>query len=151
MDETGMPLCPRPPKVIARKGQKKVCYRTSGLKSQVTVLACGSATGQIIPPFIIIAAKQISPLWTQDEVIGSRFAVSDNGWVDQELFNYWLTDHFIPNAPSLLLILNGHSSHFEPYSIEFAREHKVVIFCLPPTPLWQAMHTKNSQIHHTLF
>ncbi len=135
MDETGMPLCPRPPKIIARRGQKKVRYRTSGLKSQVTVLACGSATGQVIPPFIIFAAKQISPLWTQDEVNGSRFAVSDNGWVDQELFNYWLTDHFLPNAPSrrpLLLILDGHSSHFEPYSIEFARKHGVVIFCLPP-------------------
>ena len=48
MDETGMALCPRPPKVDARKGQKKVRYQTSGQKSQVTILACGSATGQII-------------------------------------------------------------------------------------------------------
>ena len=135
MDETGMPLCPRPPKVIARKGQKKVRYRTSGQKSQVTVLASGSATGQVIPPFIIFSGKQVSPLWTQSEVNGSRFAVSDNGWIDQELFNFWLTDHFLPNAPShrpILLVLDGHSSHFEPYSIQFAREHEVVIFCLPP-------------------
>ena len=141
MDETGMPLCPRPPKVVARKGQKKVRYRTSGQKSQVTVLACGSATGQVIPPFIIFAGKQISPLWTENEVSGSRFAVSDNGWVDQELFNFWLTDHFLPNAPSgrpLLLLLDGHSSHFEPYSIQFAMEHNVVIFCLPPTLLTNA-------------
>ncbi len=135
MVETGMPLCPRPPKVVARKGQKKVRYRTLGQKSQVTVLACGSATDEIIPPFIIFAGKQISPLWTQDEVTGSRFAVSDNGWVDQELFNFWLTDHFLPNTPSqrpILLLLDGHSSHFEPYSIQFARTHEIVIFCLPP-------------------
>lgn len=135
MDETGVPLCPRPPKVIAKKGQKKVRYRTSGQKSQITVLACGSATGQVIPPFIIFSGKQISPLWTENEVNGSRFAVSDNGWVDKELFNFWLTDHFLPNAASrrpLLLLLDGHSSHFEPYSIQFAREHEVVIFCLPP-------------------
>ena len=97
MDETGMPLCPRPPKVIARKGQKKVRYRTSGQKSQVT---SGSATGQVIPPFIIFSGKQVSPLWTQSEVNGSRFTVSNNGWIDQELFNFWLTDHFLPNAPS---------------------------------------------------
>ena len=42
MDETGVPLEPRPPKVIARKGQKKVQYRTSGTKSQITVIGCGS-------------------------------------------------------------------------------------------------------------
>lgn len=79
MDETGVPLSPRPPKVIARKGQKKVRYRTSRQKSQITVIGCASATRKAIPPFIIFAAKQVSPLWTKDEVIGSRYAVSDNG------------------------------------------------------------------------
>ena len=45
MDETGVPLEPRPPKVVAFKGQKKVRitatvtvrYRTSGQKAQITV------------------------------------------------------------------------------------------------------------------
>jgi len=32
MGETGMPLEPRPPKVVAQKGQKKVRYQTSGQK-----------------------------------------------------------------------------------------------------------------------
>ncbi len=32
MDETGIPLDPKPPKVVARKGQKKVRSRTSGNK-----------------------------------------------------------------------------------------------------------------------
>lgn len=135
MDETGVPLEPRPPKVIAKKGQKKVRYRTSGTKTQITVIGCGSATGQVLPPFIIFAAKQINPLWTQDEVSGSRYAVSDNGWVDQELFFFWLQEHFLSNAVSrrpLLLLLDGHSSHFEPNTIDHAREKGVIIFCLPP-------------------
>jgi len=63
MDETGMPLELLPPKVIAKRGQKKVWYRTSGTKAQTTVVGCGSATGQILPPFIIFAAKEIkSPM-----------------------------------------------------------------------------------------
>ena len=61
MDETGVPLEPRPPKVIAKRGQKKIRYRTSGKKAQITVIECGSGTGQIIPPFIIYAAKQLNP------------------------------------------------------------------------------------------
>ena len=123
MDETGIPLSSRPPKVVAKKGQKKVRYRTSGQKAQITVIGCGSAAGQVIPPFIIFAAKQVSPLWTVDEVNGSRFAVSENGWVDQELFYFWRKEHFLSNAVSrrpLLLLLDGHSSHFEPSTIEFA-------------------------------
>jgi len=135
MDETGVPLSPRPPKVIAKKGQKKVRYRTSGQKSQITVIGCGNATGQSIPPFIIFAAKQLSPLWMNDEVNGSRFAVSENGWVDQELFCFWLKEHFLPNAVSrrpLLLLLDGHSSHFEPTTIEYAKNNGIVIFCIPP-------------------
>jgi len=62
MDEAGMPLEPRPPKVIAAKGLKKVRYQTSGQKQQITVIGCGSATGQALPPFIIFAAKQINKL-----------------------------------------------------------------------------------------
>ena len=66
---------------------------------------------------------------------GSRYAVSDKGWVDQELFYLWLKEHFLENAVSrhpLLLLLDGHSSHFEPQSIQFAKENGIVIFCLPP-------------------
>ncbi len=135
MDETGVPLEPSPPKVVACKGQKKVRYRTSGKKSQVTVVGCGSATGQVLPPFIIFAAKQINPLWCTDEVSGTRYAVSDNGWIDQELFHYWLDEHFLSNATPhrpLMLLLDGHSSHFEPTSIEYARKKGLIIFCLPP-------------------
>ena len=32
----------------------------------------------------------------------------------------------------LLLLLDGHSSHFEPNSIQFAKDNLVIIFCLPP-------------------
>ena len=135
MDETGMPLDPRPPKIVVPKGQKKVRYRCSGQKSQITIIGCGSATGQAIPPFIIFAAKQLNPLWMKDEVPGSRFAVSDNGWIDQDLFHFWLTEHFLTHAVAsrpLLLLLDGHSSHFKPDTIRFAKEHGIVVFCLPP-------------------
>ena len=92
------------------------------------MIGCGSATGQVLPPFIIFAAKQLNHSWTLNEVSGSRYGVSDKGWVDQELFYY---DHFLANAVSrrlLLLLLDGHSSHFELQSIQFAKENGVVIF-----------------------
>ena len=51
------------------------------------------------------------------------------------IFYLGLKDHFLENAVSrrpLLLLLDGHSSHIEPQSIQFAKENRIVIFCLPP-------------------
>ena len=106
-------------------------YRCSGQKSQITVIGCGSATGQAI----IFAVKQLSPLWMKDEVPGRRYAMSDNGWINQDLFHFWLTEHLLTHAVAsrpLLLLLDGHSSHFKPETIRFAKEHNIVVFCLPP-------------------
>jgi len=40
VDESGMPLDHRSPHVIARKGQRKVRYCTSGNKLQITIVVC---------------------------------------------------------------------------------------------------------------
>jgi len=61
VDESGMPLDHRPPKVIAEKGQKKVRSRTSGNKSQITTIACVSASGRALPPFVIFDTKGLNP------------------------------------------------------------------------------------------
>ena len=135
MDESGMPLEPRPPKVVAKKGAKKIRYRTSGQKAQITIIGCGNAVGQAQPPFVIYAAKQLNHLWTRGDIAGSRYTVSDKGWIDQELFFFWFKEHFLTHAVTrrpLLLLLDGHSSHFEPATIKFAKENKVAVFCLPP-------------------
>ena len=45
MDESGMPLDPCPPNVVTRHGLKKVCYRSSGKKEQITIIGCVNAVG----------------------------------------------------------------------------------------------------------
>ena len=136
-----LPLDPKPPKVVARKGLKKVRYRTSGKKSQVTVLGCASATGQVQLPFIIFDTKQLNPQWARGEVPATCYGLSNNGWTDQELFHGWLKEHFlthaVPGCP-LLLLVDGHSSHYDPATIRFVKEHSIVIFCLPPHTLHEA-------------
>ena len=57
VNETGIALDGHAPKLVAKRGQKKVRYRTSGNKSQITVIACVSASGQCIPPFVIFDVK----------------------------------------------------------------------------------------------
>lgn len=120
MDESGLPIDPKTPKVVALKGQRKVRYRTTGTKGQTTVLGCANATGQTQLPFVIFNAKQLNPLWTRGEIPGTRYGLSDSGWTDQELFHGWLKDHFLTHAVAgrpLLLVVDGHSSHYDPETI----------------------------------
>ena len=134
IDETGMPLEHHPPKVVAKKSQKKVRCRTSGNKSQITVIGCISATGQAIPPFVIFDAKSLNMDWTKGEIPGTTYGLSDKGWVDTELFKGWLTDHLLKHAVGarpLLVLLDGLSSHYQPDLIRYAREHDIILFCLP--------------------
>ncbi len=133
-DETDLPLQHRAGKRVAIRGQKHVHVINSGNKAQVAVLACASAAGYAIPPMVIFQRKNLVTQLTSQEVPGSIYDLSDSGWMDW-LFREWFHRHFLNYAPSarpLLLLLDGHSSH---YNLEFIREASsegVVVFCLSP-------------------
>ncbi len=84
-DESGMPLERKTPKTIAIRGTKKVRQRSSGNKTQVSVLGCVSATGQAIPPMVIFAGNNFNHHLSAGEVPGTLYGMSENGWMDQEL------------------------------------------------------------------
>ena len=115
IDKTGVPLDPKAPYVVTKKGTKKVRYRSTGKKGQITVVACGSATGQIIPLTVIFESKRVNNAWTRNELPGMSYGCSDSGWITTELFESWLCNHFLKHAVSdrlLLLLLDGHSTHY---------------------------------------
>ena len=107
VDESGMPFDHRPPRVLAQKGQKKVRYRTSSNKSQVTVIGCVSTAGQAIPPFVIFDAKSLNIEWTKGEVAGARYGLSDSGWEDMDFFKLWFCDQFLMYAVCFYYFLMG--------------------------------------------
>jgi len=135
IDESGIPFDYKVPNVVAKTGSKKIRYRQSGKKGQVTVVACASAVGQAIPPMIIFDAQNLNHAWTKGEVPGTRYGLSDTGWINADLFKGWMVEHFIqyavPGRP-LLLLLDGHSTHYQPDVIRFARAHNIIMLCLPP-------------------
>ena len=88
IDETGISFNPRLPKIVStkRKETKKVRYRSSGRKGQITVVACVSAAGKSIPPMVIFDAAKLNPAWTKSEVRGTKYGVNSNGWMNTDLF-----------------------------------------------------------------
>ena len=97
VDESGMPLDPKAPNMVTQRGKKKVRYRSSGRKGQITVVACANAAGQAFPPMVIYDAKKLNHAWTANKVPGTKYGLSDKGWITTGLFEGWLLD--------------GHSTH----------------------------------------
>ena len=134
-DETGLPLNPSSFKVVALKGSKNVSNITSNSKSQITVLAYTSAAGYAIPPFIVFGCNTYHPHLSRGEVPGTMYGMTPMGWMTQTLFFEWFKKHFLRYIPSIrpvLLLLDGHSSHYCPEFVKLAANEKVVAFVLPP-------------------
>ena len=134
-DESGMPLEHKLPRVISFKGTKKVRQVSSGNKTQITILGCCSATGQAIPPMVVFSGKKFNHDLCEGEVPGSLYGMSESGWMDQELFSNWFLHQFLKHAVSsrpILLMLDGHSSHYTLDLVQSAAENDVIIFCIPP-------------------
>ena len=130
LDETGMPLNPSPPLLVATRGLKNPSAVGSGDKSQITVLACCSASGYVLPPFVILDRLNLKQEFTGGEVPGTVYGLSKKGWIDGELFEMWFSCHFLAHAPPIrpiLLLMDGHSSHYQPSAI--LRRVSLCSFC----------------------
>ena len=132
LDESGFPLSPKPPKVITKKGEKHPSCITGQDKSQITVLCCCSAGGYAIPPLVIFDRKTLKPELTEGEVPGTMYGLSSSGWMDAEIFEAWFANHFLVYVPPILLLMDGHASHFSPLFVNRAIEEDIIVFCLPP-------------------
>ena len=68
------------------------------------------------------------------------YGYSDSGWTTTELFDSWLCDHFLKYVVSerpLLLLLGGHSTHYQLEVIQYARQNGVLMLCLPPHTIYE--------------
>ena len=130
VDESGMPLEHKQPKRIAERGTKKVYGRSSGNKAQITIVACASATGVALPPMVIFQGTRLNYELTIGEVPGTLYGLSERGWIDQTLFFRWFNDIFtkyISPARPVLLMLDGHSTHYTPEVVHAAAKQGVVM------------------------
>ena len=136
MTKLGLPLIRHPLiKVVDRKGSSSLCHVTSGDKSKATVLAFVGATGIAYPPMVIFGVKTYNCLLSKGEIPGTSYALSDKSWINSEVFHHWFEEHFLkylPKTRPVLLLLDGHSSHYSPVTIKIAAENQVILFALPP-------------------
>ena len=60
-----------------------------------TVLACGSADGQLVPPFFVFPGRQMTVDLMKGALPGSSGVASDDGLVNAEVFIQFLNEHLL--------------------------------------------------------
>lgn len=90
-DETFILLSPGKPKVLTTMGSKDVyLIQKFSSKSGVTVLATTSATGWILPPFIIFPYERLQKWMTEDKLSpGFGVSITKKGWMTVDAFCFW--------------------------------------------------------------
>ncbi len=82
-----------------------------------------------------MARKTLNHEIAFNEIPCSLYGLSTRGWMDLEWFSKWFTDCFLSYAPAtrpVLLLMDGHKSHYCPDMIKLAARKGVILFALPP-------------------
>uniref|UniRef100_A0A1X7VXQ7 DDE-1 domain-containing protein n=1 Tax=Amphimedon queenslandica TaxID=400682 RepID=A0A1X7VXQ7_AMPQE len=115
VDESGFPLSWTPKCILSRRGQKspQALLAGSGWEN-ITVQLCTSATGKLLPPYVVYKGERLMSDTTYGGPLGTRYSVTQNGWMTELTFLDWMKSLFIPfigDKKPILLILDGHLSH----------------------------------------
>ncbi len=137
-DETPFNMCPRTGKIISLKSWKNPYFFTGSDKKVTTLLACFSAVGHFVPPFIVFPGKYMprkeNPCDKFDEAV---FCMAETGFMNQALFVEFL-EFFDKEITTrgikrpVLLLVDGSSTHISLEASEFCHNRGICLYCFLP-------------------
>lgn len=135
-DETNMQDNPGAVKAIFARGVKYAEQVRDHTKSSISVMFCGSATGDMLPPYVVYKAANVYARWCKGCFKGTLYNSSTSGWFDMFIFEDWFFKSFLPRVRDLpgkkLLIGDNLSSHLSVEVINTCRRENIAFVCLPP-------------------
>ena len=93
---------------------------------------CGSAAGEVLPPYTVYKAKHLYTSWTHHGPPGALYSTSPSGWMEKDNFLSWMKKLFIPRSGTVVLFFDGHHSHLSVELIATCKENNIWLYCLPP-------------------
>ena len=134
VDEKGISQNHSPPHVVAGRDVHPPAV-TSGKSATTTIIGCGSAAGVAVPPFFVFPGARMRSDLLEGTSPGADGDVSETGWSNGQVFRKYLQNHFIKYIPRddhyALLLMDGHSTHVSVGLIEWAKEHRIILYILP--------------------
>lgn len=124
-DESGLHMLPTSKHTYETVGAKAVTINGSDDKRQCTVMVAGTADGELLKPYVIVAGKTIKSLPSSYNKQEIHFSVSDNHWMQVPNVKEWVQDvlvpHFVakreklelPETANCLLLWDVYATHID--------------------------------------
>lgn len=118
--------------VLACKGSKRVRSIAEEHAENVSIVACGNAAGEMIPPFILFKGSRKTEEWLGNLPAGTDIEITDKGSMTTAVFIKCL-QHFAKFKPpgNVLLIFDGAAFNLDAEIVDAAEENNITLFCLP--------------------
>ncbi|XP_050065205.1 uncharacterized protein LOC126554147 [Aphis gossypii] len=124
-------------KVIVRRGVKHAeCIKDTS-KSSTSVMFSGTASGIVLPIYVVYKADHLYDSWTLDGPKGTRYNRSKSGWFDTTIFEDWFLSVVIPyfrrfKDQKKVMIGDNLASHISKRVIETCQSNNISFVLLPP-------------------
>ena len=135
-DETNVIDNPGAKKCIVRRGLRRLERKIVSSKQAISVMFCGNAAGQFLPPMTVYKSKNLYAEWTRN---GSQSALYDHslsGWFDASLFEKWFFGLFlnaVKDTPGTKIMLGDNlASHFSERVLKACEENNIKFVSLLP-------------------
>jgi len=93
-DETNVSDDPGEKTIICWRGLKRVERKMQHSKSCVTLMYCGNASGEYLPPMVVYKSKHCYTEWMRGGPCGTIYDSTVSGWFDGRCFGRWFTEVF---------------------------------------------------------
>ncbi|CAK1601668.1 unnamed protein product [Parnassius mnemosyne] len=136
-DETNMSDDPGRQKVLVRRGIKHAHKIIDSSKSSTSVMFAGTASGVLLPPYVVYKAEHLYNTWTEGGPPNTVYNRSRSGWFDTTIFEDWFLKVIIPYVESfngrgpVVVIGDNLSSHFSLDVIQKCTDYNIKFVCLP--------------------
>lgn len=146
-DESNLSDDPGRKKLIFRRGVKYPDRVLNHTKSSTTIMMCGSASGVLLPVYVVYKSENLYDTWTQGGPKGAPccnerccrggtlYNRTQHGWFDSVVFTDWFKKVLLPHAKNLpgtkIMIGDNLSSHFTSEVLQLCEENDKV--CVYPS------------------
>lgn len=135
-DETNLTDDPGNRKIICKRGVKYPERIMNTSKTSISLMYCGNAAGDLLPPYVVYKAEHLWSTWTEGGPDGTRYNRSKSGWFDTLSFEDWFFRTLLPvlkkKTGKCAIIGDNLSSHINIAVLEACKENDIKFICLPP-------------------
>ncbi|CAH2004705.1 unnamed protein product [Acanthoscelides obtectus] len=135
-DETNLVDDPGKKKVLTKRGTKYPEAIKNSTKAAFSLMMCGNAAGQLLPPYVNYKAEHLWDTWTEGGPSNTRYNRSKSGWFDANSFEDWFFTTVIPalrrEEGKKVIIGDNLSSHLSYKVVKACEDHNIAFVALPP-------------------